>query len=99
MSKKPLAILTLSVLTLGLLTSPARADLADVARGVSTANDVVNGISRATGSKPKASVPTAQAQPQQQAQQRPRPTAVDMVHKQVDGLFDLTNLAGRTLFP
>ena len=126
---KPLAILNLSVLALGVFTSPAYADLADVVRGVSVANDIVKSVSTLTKPQPKVSNPIAPLQqqlappqqlvqqqlaPQQQqlvqqqqqlvqqqqlAQQRPKPTAVDMLQRPVDAVFDLANWAGRGLFP
>ena len=121
---KPLAILNLSVLALGVFTSPAHADLADVVRGVSVANDIVKSVSTLTKPQPKVSNPIAPPQqqlapqqqqlvqqqlaPQQQqllqqqqqlAQQRPKPTAVDMLQRPVDAVFDLANWAGRGLFP
>lgn len=130
---KPLAILNLSVLALGVFTSPARADLTDVVRGVSVANDIVKSVSTLTKPQPKVSNPIAPQQqlapPQQQlvqqqlaqqqqlvqqqqlaqqqqlvqqqqlAQQRPKPTAVDMLQRPVDAVFDLANWAGRGLFP
>ncbi len=113
---KPLAILNLSVLALGVLTSPAYADLADVARGVSAANDIVRGVSTLAKPQPKVFTPIAPPQQQQlvpqqqqlvqqqqlaphQQQQRPKPTAVDMLHRPVDAVFDLANWAGRGLFP
>lgn len=127
---KPLAILNLSVVALGVFTSPAYADLADVVRGVSVANDIVKSVSTLTKPQPKVSNPIAPSQqqlapqqqqlvqqqqlapqqqqlvqqqlaPQQQqlAQQRPKPTAVDMLQRPVDAVFDLANWAGKGLFP
>ena len=126
---KPLAILNFSVLALGVFTSPAYADLADVVRGVSVANDIVKSVSTLTKPQPKVSNPIApqqQSAPQQQqfvqpqlaqqqqqlvqqqqlaqqqqqlAQQRPKPTAVDMLQRPVDAVFDLANWAGKGLFP
>ena len=72
---KPLAILNLSVLALGVFVSPAYADLADVARGISAANDIVRGVSTLTKPQPKVFTPIAPPQqqlapPQQQLVQQ-----------------------------